>query len=101
MATYEELAGLRDDEAQWGPFLQKVRVATAIKATSVIQSATPGATILEWAKNAIQNPVPAGNAIVWYVVGANSSATVAQIYGASDDQIQTNVDAAVDAIYGS
>jgi len=101
MATYAELANIKSDDTAWGGFLEKVRVAAVIKATAVIDSVTPGADVLAWAKGTIANPVSAGDGVVWYVVGSNDSIAVSAIYGASDNAIQTNVNAAVDAIYGS
>ena len=100
MATYLELAAIQDDPA-WNDFLSKVRVACVIKASLIIDSATPGATALEWAKNTISNPTQAGNVIAYYVIAKNSGATTTQIYNATDTAVQTNVDTAVDAIYGA
>lgn len=101
MATYAELSTIRNDDTQWGNFLAKVRVATAIKAAAVIDSATPPAEAVEWARGAIAEPGDAGNDLVWYIVAKNDSATLSQIYSASDSSIQTNINVAVDAIYGS
>jgi len=101
VATYAELATIRSDDTQWGDFLAKVRVAAAIKATEIIDAATPPEAALSWAKDTIANPTSAGDGIVWYVVGKNDNLALSAIYGASDSAIQSNVDAAVDAIYGS
>ena len=100
MATYAELATIRQDPL-WNDLLDKIVVATTIKATEVIDSATPAATLLEWAKQAIAKPLNAANDIAFYVVAANQAATLAQILSASDAAIQTNIDTAIDAIYGA
>ena len=100
MATYAELATIRSDDTEWGNFLAKVRVAAVIKATEIIDSTTPGEAALEWARSTIANPAASGDSIVWYVVGKNDNLALSAIYGASDTAIQTNVGAAVDAIYG-
>ena len=100
MATYAELATIKDDDA-WNGLVNKIAVACSIKATAVIDSATPPATLLEWAKQSIADPLSASNDIVYYVVASNSSATLAQIYGASDTAIQNNVNTAIDAVYGA
>ena len=100
MATYLELAEITN-EAGWNDFLNKVRMASAKKAQAVIDSTTPGATVLEWAKNTISNKNQAGDALVDYVIASNSGLTISTILSASDSAIQTNVNAAVDAIYGT
>ncbi len=100
MATYAELATIKDDDA-WNGLVNKIAVACAIKATAVIDSATPGVAVLEWAKQSVAEPLKASNDIVYYVVSSNSSATLAQIYSASDVAIQNNVDAAIDSVYGA
>lgn len=99
MATYLEIYNIQVD-AGWNDFLSKVRIASAKKAAAIIDSTTPGATALEWAKGAIKNPTQAGNDLVTYIVAVNSTATTTQILSATDNAIQTNIDAAVDAIYG-
>lgn len=101
MATYAELSTIRSDDTQWGAFLEKVRVATAIKAAAVIDAVTPSAEALEWANGAISNPGSAGNDLVWYIVAKNAGLALSAIYGASDNAIQSNINDAVDAIYGS
>lgn len=98
MATYFELATLTE-EADWDAFLQKVLVATAIKATAIINAAAPSPEALAWARDAIGRPRAAGEDLVWYVVASNETASVAQILAATDSAIQTNIDAAVDALY--
>ena len=100
MATYAELATVyRADE--WTQLIEKIRVACAIKATAVIDSVTPSTAMLSWAESAIKNPRQAGDNIAFYVVSANASATLAQIYAATDEAVQTNVDSAIDALYGA
>ena len=76
------------------------RVAAVVKASSIIDSATTVAAALEWAKSTIANPTQAGNVLAYYIIAENIGATVTQIYNATDNSVQTNVDTAVDAIYG-
>ena len=100
MATYLELATInRTDD--WTQLIEKIRVACVIKAAAVIDSATPPAAMLTWANNTIKNPNAAGSDIAFYIVAANASATLAQIYAATDEAVQTNVDSAIDALYGA
>ena len=100
MATYTELSTIREDPL-WNDLLAKIVVATSIKAAEIIDTVTPAPTLLEWAKGAIAKPSNAANDIAFYVVAANQVATIAQIVGADDTAIQTNVDVAIDAIYGA
>ena len=98
MATYLELSNIAS-EAGWGEFTEKVKTACIIKATAIVDSATPAAEALAWAKSTLVNPSESAKGATWYVIGANESAIVAQIVGAIDGDIQANVDAAIDAIY--
>lgn len=99
MATYDELAGLRADP-RWGDFTHRVEIAVAIKAQAIADLATPTLEQKTWARDALTDPrVPAEPARN-YVVAANASATVDQIFAATDATIQTNVDAAVDDLFG-
>lgn len=100
MATYAELAAIQDDP-QYNSLRQKIGVACAIKAAAVIGSPTPGADVLAWAKSTAANPLQAGDALIYYVIASNAAASVSQIYSATDSAIQTNVNDAVDAIYGA
>lgn len=100
MATYAELHTLRSDSALGN----KIKVAIAIKAHSILGEATPGANRKAWAEAAIQNPGSVLDTLFNYVLAENKSNTVAQITGASDDginSIQENVDAAVNQIVPS
>lgn len=100
MATLTEIATIQS-EAGWNSFLDKIRGAVIVKSAGVIDEATPNAGQLEWATNAIQAPSAAAQGLVGYVVGTNNTATPTQILSASDNAVQTNVDAAVVALYSS
>lgn len=94
MATYTELFDLRSNS----DLRNRVAVACAIKAQAIIDSATPTAAQLTWARAAIADPIAKANELLNYVLAANKSATASQIAGASDAAIQTNVGAAVDRL---
>lgn len=100
MATLAEIGAITS-EAGWGAFHQKVRAAVVIKAAAVLDSTTPTQAQIDWAQAAIKNPTDAGNDIVFYVIGTNSSVSIAGMLGANDSAIQTNVNAAVDVITGA
>jgi len=95
MATYQELLSAVEN-----PTLnQKVRVACVISAETV-RTEVPGTpnhvNRLIWAKGVFVNPVREGERMLWAVLAQNKGATLAAILGATDAQVQTAVDAAVD-----
>lgn len=98
MATYLELARITE-ESTWGAFIDKVKAGCVIKATAIIDSPTPTAEAKAWAEATIADKESAASNLVWYVIGSNDTATISAILTASDNAIQTNVDAAVDVLY--
>lgn len=52
------------------------------------------------ARDALRAPREQTDVVQYYVLAANSSATTSAITGASDATIQTNVDDAVDKLFG-
>jgi hypothetical protein len=82
-----------------GDLQQQVQVACFIQA-GVIQG-EPGGTSnhtnrMLWAKAVYQDPEREGRRMLWAVLAANNTATLAQIQSATDAQVQTAVAAAVD-----
>lgn len=94
MATYTELYNLRSDSA----LRNKVAVACVVKAQGYLDEATPTTNEVAWANATINSPITMADKILNYVLAANKSATTSQITTASDAAIQTNVDAAVNAL---
>lgn len=97
MATYEELDQLPDDP-NWGPLYAKIRFAVTVKAQDYLDGVSPTQQQVDYAKNALANPDSAAQSVQWYVLAANKGATTAQILAATDTAVQTNVDAAIDAV---
>ena len=93
MATYEELHDLRNDAR----LRSQVEVAATVKAAEFLDDANATAAEIEFAQKVLENPSRTADQIVYYVLAENKSATVAQIQGASDSTVQTNVDTAIDA----
>jgi len=93
MATYTELFSIRNDP----DLKEKVTVSTWIKAQELLD-ATPTAAEVTWASETLENPSERADQIMNYVLAANKAKTLAQIQAATDTAIQTNVDAAVDAL---
>lgn len=94
MATYSELFDLRSNSA----LRNKVAVACVKKAQNLLDLATPSNSQVAWANSAIGSPLGMADKILNYVLAANSSATSAQITGATDSAVQDNVNAAVDKL---
>lgn len=99
MATYSEIAAIHSD-AGFTAFLDRVSVAVIIKAKAIADMTTPTTAALDWAKTALNSPRSMAGSIVHYVIAANNSASISAMLGASDSTLQTNVDAAVDTLYG-
>lgn len=96
MATYTELFDLRTNS----DFRNKITVAAVIKAQKLIDGAVPTAAQITWANECLQAPGSKSESLFLYVIGKNNAATTAQILAASDSTIQSQVDAAVDALIG-
>ena len=93
MATYTELYDQRSNDV----LRNKIAVAVTVKAQDLLDG-TPTAAQVQWASEAIADPIGKAGMLLNYVLAANKDATVQQINGASDAAIQANVDAAVDVL---
>lgn len=94
MATYDELLQAAGDTG----LINHVRVAVFVSATNIMTEAgtvTNHANRLIWAKTVFDDPAAAGLKMMWPVLAQNRTATLAQITGATDADVQTAVDAAV------
>ena len=95
MATYSELFVLLDNS----DLQDKTAVAVIIAAKSIgtEAEATPNhANRVLWARGAFENPRAVAVVMLRAVLAAHAGLTVAQITSATDAQLQTAVDAAVD-----
>lgn len=111
MATYTEIRDLFGD----GDLLKKVEAAIAIAAEKIAAGNDDGAPFdqtagahdlrVKWAAAALQNTAQEAQRIYKIVLAKNAGATVANIQSATDEAIQSNVDASVDliakAVYGA
>lgn len=96
MATYMELFSLRNNS----DLQDKVAVAVAKKAQTLLDKATPSAAEVAWASEAIADPTGKARALLNYVLAKNSDAASATIVGAADATIQAAIDGAVDVLIG-
>ena len=98
MATYLELHGLRG-AAGADQLQQKIAVAICIKANG-LSKLTPTTVQKDWAKAALGNPDSYVGLILNYILAEYNTVPVASIVGASEAQVQTAVNAAVDTLLG-
>ncbi len=94
MATYAELYELRANS----DLRNKVAVAVAVKAQTLLDAASPSAAQVAWANAAISNPTGKAEVLLNYVLAKNKALTVVQINAATDAGIQSAVDGAVDKL---
>lgn len=99
MATYTELHALRGSSTT-APLRQKITVAIAIKANAIAKSASPSAAAVAWAKQALATPDQFQELVLNYILADYNTQTTAVITGATDAQVQTAVDAAVNTLLG-
>jgi hypothetical protein len=100
MATYDEMLALATGSAG-SALAARVQVAvviSAIKISTELSTVDNHANRVKWARETFKNSAGAARDVLWYVIGANAAATSAAIAAASDALIQTNVDAAVNAL---
>ena len=98
MATYTELFDLRTESE----FRNKIVVGIAIAAQAVFEEASPTATRLAWADEALQDPLAFSDRVFNYIIADNETASTAQILAAPDkgaNSIQAAVDAWRDKLY--
>lgn len=93
MADYVDLYAIISDDT----LRQRVTVATIIAAEALI-AGSPTAGEQSWAAEAFDNPRGEGLKALRGVLAVNNAATIANIQGATDAQIQTNVDAIVPSL---
>lgn len=99
MATYLELLAAQENDG----LRQKVRIACVI-AAEVVRTEATGTTNhanrLIWARSVLQSPERAGDAMIWAVLAQQSSQSINTILNATDAQIQTAVNGAIDLLAG-
>ena len=95
MASYLELHNTQSDN-ELG---RRVQVACVIAAETIrgeVDTTPNNANRLIWAAGVFSSPATEAKRMLWALLAANKDNTLEQITGATDVQIQTAVDAAVD-----
>lgn len=94
MAAYTALVPL----AQNDTLKLQIKLAISVSAFNITNESaatTNHSNRLAWAKSALADPDSMVDRVIWYVLAANNTATVAQITTATDATVQSAVDAAV------
>jgi|WetSurMetagenome_2_1015567.scaffolds.fasta_scaffold173659_4 hypothetical protein len=99
MASYTELYALNGTVAA-EPLRQKVLVALCVKANALAK-ASPTAAQKAFAVGALRDPASYLSQVFNYILADYGALTTAAITGATDAQVQTAVNAAVDTLLGA
>ena len=97
MATLLELSDF-SQSSDYQTLNKKIVSAIAKKAVAIGNLTTPTAAQIDWCKAALASPAGEARTVINSVLAANAGQTIAQIVGATDTQIETQVNAAVDKI---
>ena len=93
MATYLEVRDLFNDS----DLTNRVAVAVLVSVKDKLE-VTPTAAEKSYAAKVFASPQAEAKKILKYVLAVDNGSTVAQIQGASDAALQTNVDAVIDVL---
>ena len=99
MATYTELHSLRGSDTV-STLKQKTSIAICIKANTISKSATPTDAQKAFALAALQSPDAYLMPVLNFILAEFNTSTLATITGATDAQVQTAVNSAVDTLLG-
>ena len=91
MASYLELQSLFNDN----DLTLKIQTATIIAANNLLTAGAPSANDRKFAELVFSSPGAIAKKVLMSVLATNNAVTVAQIQGAADSAIQTNVDAVI------
>ena len=97
MAIYSDLSAAIGS-AQFEPLREQIIMAISVKAYTIAISTTPTAAQVAWAKSALADPGGYLKLLLNYIVAQYNTQTVAVIAAATDAQVQTAVNAAVDTL---
>jgi len=95
MATLTELVTLFSDSG----LRNRITAAAIIKAQTVLVDANAPTARKAWAETCLSNTTGTVEMLFKYVLAASKEASLANITGASDEAIQSAVNAAIDAVY--
>jgi len=94
MATYTDLFTAASDSV----LQQRVSVALTVSASAILEDPLSTLEGRNWSQGVLYEPAREAKKALRYILAKNQGATVAQIQNSTDVQIQTQVDAIVDAL---
>lgn len=97
MASYLELYNMRSDP-RYSDWAFRIEFSISVSANQIADDPTSTAGKDDWAVRALGDPAAQRPGFEQFVLAENRSATLTQIFEASDAQMQTNVDKAVNAL---
>lgn len=97
MATFDEIISLRGT-VDYDTLKNRIAVALIVKAKAISDLASPTNAQMALANKAFSEPVHVADSVINYVLAANIGLTLAQIKNASDANIQSAVNTAVDKL---
>ena len=80
---------------------KQIIIALAIKANTIAKLASPTSNQKTFAITALRDPSVYLSTVRYYILADYNTATIAAITGATDAQVQTAVNAAVDTLLGA
>lgn len=95
MATLTELVTLFSDSA----LRNRVTAAAIIKAQATLANVAAPAGRKAWAETCLASTGNTVDLLFKYIIAQNATAELSAITGASDANVQTAVNAAIDAVY--
>ena len=99
MATYVELSDLRGIAAT-DALRKKIAIACLVKANT-LAGGTPTENQKAWAVSALQDPGKYSDALLNYIIAEYNTVATSAITDATDAQVQTAVNEAIDTLFGS
>lgn len=99
MATFAELYALRTSNQLVG-LSSKIEVALIIKANTIAKLPTPTAEQRAFAVAALKNPGEYQGTVLNYILAEYNATSTTAITDATDVQVQTAVNSAVDTLLG-
>ena len=97
MATYAELYDISQLN-NLSDLIKRINVALSIKAWAIIESASPPAAALAWAKDCLQDPNKYVGTALRAALADNAAATTSAIANAGDAAVQTVINDLVDKL---
>lgn len=100
MATYAELVDLASSGTTAG-LRKRILMAIMVKANAIAKLSTSTPAADAWAQQALQDPQKYEQLMLNYILADYNTAQTSAIINATDAQVQTAVNSAVDTLLGA